>query len=158
MWLILNKILFFIRIIIKLMTYRQPTINFQSSSGPVASAAPIGQPTTSYMVADPNPSYAEFGKKSIVHDGYQSVLVKDNTHYQNTEKLYRPLKDTLSHPQWSREHAQYAPEVSQTSQVSKRYRRLDTKEISNIVNYFLLSNKIPTFLMLSLFPPEILTE
>ena len=115
------------------MSYRQPTINFQHSSGAAVSSAPIGQPTTSYMVAESNVHNSEFGKKSIVHDGYQSVLVREHTHYQNTENLYRPLKETLAHPQWSREHAQYAPEVSQTSQVSKKYRRLDTKELNTIV-------------------------
>ena len=117
------------------MAYRQPTINFQNSKGTALGSGFIGNSSNSYMAADPAVPYSEYGKKSIAHDGYQSVLVNEQTHYQNTENLYRPLKETLANPQWSREHAQYAPDISQNSQVSKRYRRLDTKEISNIVSY-----------------------
>lgn len=58
------------------MSYRQPTINFQHSSGAPVSSGPIGQPTTSYMVSESRVPVSEFGKKSIVHDGYQSVPVR----------------------------------------------------------------------------------
>ena len=61
-------------------------------------------------------------------------MVKSNTHYQNTDNLYRPLKETLAHPEIVRGHADYTPQAAQTSQVSRSFKRLDTKELRNMVH------------------------
>ena len=76
-------------------------------------------------------------------------MVSQHTHYQNTDNLYRPLKETIAHPEVVRSHADYIPQATQSSMVSKQYRRLDTKDLSNIVTFIRLRKKIPTFQMLN---------
>lgn len=82
--------------------------------------------------------------------------IKEGTHYQNTNNLYRPLKETFEHPEILRQHEGLTPVVAQSSYVSKEYRKLNTLELRNMVNHVLLRKTIPLSLMPSLCQQTIL--
>ena len=110
------------------MSYRAPEIKFNQPP-------PATVVTTSYRTENaPATLVSTEGqgiRKSQVHS---NVLVSQHTHYQNTDNLYRPLKETFAHPEVVRQHASYTPEAAQSSMVSKgQYRRLNTKELHNLV-------------------------
>lgn len=63
---------------------------------------------------------------SIRKSQVQSVPLTQGSHFSSTNQLYRPLKETLQHPEIVKQHAERTPLLAQSSLVSKDYRRLNT--------------------------------
>ena len=55
----------------------------------------------------------------------QTVPLVQGSQFSNTNQLYKPLKETLQHPEIIRQHANLTPVLVQGSMVSKDYRRLN---------------------------------
>lgn len=133
------------------MAYRQPEIKFSHAPGTVV--------TSTYQTNNLAPETTirreetRYITTSQAGGRHSNVLVSQHTHHQNTDNLYRPLKETLAHPEIVRQHADYTPEAAKSSMVSQRYRRLNTKELHNLVNLALFRKKTPTFPMPNSSPP-----
>ena len=114
------------------MTYQAPQIKF--SSPPPATVV-----NNSYRVENPQTTVLSSGNGNFLTKSqaarHSNVLVSQHTHYQNTDNLYKPLKETFAHPEIVRQHANYTPEAAQSSMVSRQYKRLDTKELHRLVNF-----------------------
>ena len=67
--------------------------------------------------------------------------------FSNTNQLYKPLRETLQHPEIVRQHANLTPVLVQGSRVSKDYRRLNEYELQNIVNTCSFRKGTSTFQM-----------
>ena len=67
--------------------------------------------------------------------------------FSNTNQLYKPLRETLQHPEIVRQHANLTPVLVQGSRVSKDYRRLNEYELQNIVNTYSFRKGTSTFQM-----------
>ena len=71
---------------------------------------------------------------SIRKSQVQSVPLTQGSQFSCTNQLYRPLKETLQHPEIVRQHAELTPVLAQSSLVSKDFRRLNTIELQDIVS------------------------
>ncbi len=65
---------------------------------------------------------------------FSRVSLRDGSRFNNTNNLYQPLKETLTHPEIVRQHQELTPVIAQSSLVSKQYKRLNTLEFENLVH------------------------
>jgi hypothetical protein len=136
---------------------RQPTVTFGRPQEIQGSQLRVGggeQRQTFTTVRETR--YPAETSSYISNIQHSTVSVRDNTHYQNTDNLYRPLKETIEHPEIVRQHEGFTPEAVKTSYVSREYRRLNTKDFQDIVHLFTLRNATPTSPTPSSWPPTTL--
>jgi len=114
------------------MSYRQPEIKFGNAPATVVTSSYRNDLAPESTIRREEKRYITTSQASGRHS---NVLVSQHTHHQNTDNLYRPLKETLAHPEVVRQHADYTPEAAKSSMVSQRYKRLNTKELHNLVNF-----------------------
>lgn len=63
---------------------------------------------------------------SIRKSQVQTVPLAQGSQFFSTNQLYRPLRETLQHPEIVRQHAERTPVLAQSSLLSKEYKRLNT--------------------------------
>ena len=87
-----------------------------------------------------NGSQQQFISKETGMVGMRRSRIENHNVYQDTDKLYEPLRGVLLHPESTvQPHKGYIPEGARVSHVSHQYHNLNQEEISKMVSVYLFS-------------------